>query len=633
MIAFGLTVLGVGWASVHLARLRVALDGVSVALDGAGADPVGAARLLPARVEVVRQELDDLRPLAEPAARLLDRLADVPVVGPPARQAASLWTLADASIASASELTNVVSLLTSGTDAAPVPERLADTAPETVSHLRQARADFERAKMARAALADPVWPLQLVEPYLARWDALVPSAEAGLAATDAVGPALAAILGTDRPTTYLILIQTSDELRATGGFITSIGTVRIEQGRPVAVTFQKVYEAEGVDVGGPPPEGAGADVEPPAPIRELLAADRWALRDANWWADFPSSARTVADFWWMLKGEWVDGVVALDEAALEGLLDATGPVEVAGHGTVTAANVKAQTLREVYQGTSSADWYARQTAFSQALAEALLTAARQLPPERLPVAVERLRHLVARRDLMVVRFDSPGAELLDRLGVDGAVGPDPDDYLYLIESNVSYNKLSPFIRQDLEYAVRLGIDGRPVAARLTVDETNRYQPGSGLAGYPDGYYVGWNPDPATGELVSEPGRYGGYTRLLLPEGSQLLGADGPDRAPTSAEEGGRTAIGWYVGVPMGERRRIEMAWVPGGQPSEAGRYRLLVRRQPGAAAHHLVVRVSLPAGWQAAAASPDPAAVEGNTLVWRTTLDEDYGVDVTLRPE
>ena len=42
-------------------------------------------------------------------------------------------------------------------------------------------------------------------------------------------PAVPSLLGVDEPRTYLIIAQNNDELRATGGFISGVGTVTFTQ--------------------------------------------------------------------------------------------------------------------------------------------------------------------------------------------------------------------------------------------------------------------------------------------------------------------------------------------------------------------------------------------------------------------
>ena len=65
------------------------------------------------------------------------------------------------------------------------------------------------------------------------------------------------------------------------------------------------------------------------------------LRDANWWPDFPTSARAVNGLYEQDTGRKVDGVVAIDLYTLELLLRALGPVQVPGYdGTISSSNLE-----------------------------------------------------------------------------------------------------------------------------------------------------------------------------------------------------------------------------------------------------------------------------------------------------
>src|SRR5205823_13709902 len=123
---------------------------------------------------------------------------------------------------------------------------------------------------------------------------------------------------------------------------------------------------------------------------------------------------------------------------------------------------------------------------------------------------------------------------------------DQDDYLYLVEQNLSYGKLSRFVEQDLSYTTQLDAAARPVHGELEVEERNTYRPGAGLPGYPPGYYRGARWDPTARRLEAREGYYGGYTRLYLPAGSRILRAAGFDDRVDVEAEGGRAVVGGYV---------------------------------------------------------------------------------------
>jgi hypothetical protein len=95
------------------------------------------------------------------------------------------------------------------------------------------------------------------------------------------GAALLAPMGR----TYLILAQNSDELRATGGFISAAGVVRLENGR---ITDMKLTDSYAVDDLDQPHPLA------PGPLAEQMGAQILLLRDSNWSPDFPASAEVAS---------------------------------------------------------------------------------------------------------------------------------------------------------------------------------------------------------------------------------------------------------------------------------------------------------------------------------------------------
>lgn len=129
--------------------------------------------------------------------------------------------------------------------------------------------------------------------------------------------------GFDGKKTYLIVFQNSMELRPTGGFIGSIATIGVENGRMESPNIQDVYAVDGQLKG---------HVDPPRPVKELLNQEHWYLRDSNWDPDFAKSGEKIAWFYEKETGQTVDGVIAVSTPALLTLLDAVGPVTLPDYG-------------------------------------------------------------------------------------------------------------------------------------------------------------------------------------------------------------------------------------------------------------------------------------------------------------
>lgn len=134
-------------------------------------------------------------------------------------------------------------------------------------------------------------------------------------------PLLPALIGPEGERTYLLLAQNNDELRPTGGFISSIGVLGLQGGLPGEFAFQDSYTVENWKE----PHG-----DPPEPLRRYMGLDLWVTRDGNWWPDFPTSARAVADLYRLNRGRTADGVVAIDMVGASRLLDVLTPLKLPG---------------------------------------------------------------------------------------------------------------------------------------------------------------------------------------------------------------------------------------------------------------------------------------------------------------
>ena len=58
-----------------------------------------------------------------------------------------------------------------------------------------------------------------------------------------------------------------------------------------------------------------------------MIAPQWYFWDANWWADWPTSANKLMWFYEKSNGPTVDGVVSFTPTVMEELLKIIGPIE------------------------------------------------------------------------------------------------------------------------------------------------------------------------------------------------------------------------------------------------------------------------------------------------------------------
>ena len=221
---------------------------------------------------------------------------------------------------------------------------------------------------AVAALPDEIESLMIqIEPFEPYFEHVLP--------LSTVAPEL---VGSDRPKTYLIIAQNHDELRATGGFISGVGLLSIDQGNMGDLAFQDAYSVD--DFGKP------YDL-PPQPIEQFMGVQLLVFRDANYWPNFPTSAEKMMELFTYGTGIEVDGVIALDQAFLASLVTAIEPITVEGiDGTITSANVDAF-LQSAWETGDPSDenWFATRKSFLGPVSNAILNRMLNSPSEIDPV--------------------------------------------------------------------------------------------------------------------------------------------------------------------------------------------------------------------------------------------------------
>lgn len=317
VVAVVLAVLVAGWAAWlvgDVLRARSALERAAADLPGLQ-ETVSSGGDASAGIEEVQEAA---RTAADATTGPHWRLARLlPVVGDDARALGDVATAVDGLAAQA--LPRLARAAEAAAPARLVPrDGAVDLAP-----LEEARADVLAADAAVAAAATTVAHLDtatLVEPLARAVDDLGgrlaeirSSTQTAARAVDLVPP----MLGADGPRDYLVLVQNNAEPRATGGIAGSVLHVRAQDGRLELVEVRPGNELTGE-----------SSAVPLSRAEQALFGDdlgRYMLNVTST-PDFPRAAAVARQIWADRTGTQVDGVLAVDPVALQGVLDATGPV-------------------------------------------------------------------------------------------------------------------------------------------------------------------------------------------------------------------------------------------------------------------------------------------------------------------
>lgn len=304
--------------------------------------------------------------------------------------------------------------------------------------------------------------------------------------------ALLSILGRDNPRQYLLIFQNNGEVRATGGFIGTYGLLTLDQGEMTDIFIDGVYNADGQ---------LHEKIIPPQPIQKISTA--WSMHDANWFADFPTSAEKIAWFYEKTGGPTVDGVISLTPTVIERLLELTGPIFMSEYGV----DLNSVNFVELIQYKVEVDYDKELNRPKKILADftpKFIEAISNLSSEKRKEAVEIIFNCLKEKHILAY-FSNPSLEELARNeGWSGEITSTDRDYLSVVSSNINGYKTDRMIKETIQHQAEIQEDGS-IIDTLTI--TRHHQGG-------DSKYDWWN------RVNSN------YLRVYLPLGSQLISADG-----------------------------------------------------------------------------------------------------------
>ncbi len=252
---------------------------------------------------------------------LFNFLKWLPGVGPSLGQIDPLITYAD-SLAGAGNailtgLEPFLSTLPDGQADRSLPELLTSTLQDGQPQFREAGQLIDDAAAARQEIKLELLPSPVRELF-DKVDRRFGQLQSGIQALQ-VAPAL---LGAGQPQAYLVLAQNRDELRATGGFISGVGQVVLDNGAVTQFDLVDSYQIDDFTKDYP---------KPPEALHRFMLADYWVTRDANWSPDFPASAQAAQALYTLSTGDETQGVIAFNQLALKRILEIIGPVPIPGH--------------------------------------------------------------------------------------------------------------------------------------------------------------------------------------------------------------------------------------------------------------------------------------------------------------
>src|SRR2546421_3349870 len=409
----------------------------------------------------------------------------------------------------------------------------------TIGHnVRQLGDAFDRI----VDLLKQVQPGQLsFDPHLAKlldtFQKDIPTLRTGLATVENLLPVAPVLLGIGKPTSYLIEVLDSSELRPGGGFIGNYGIATLSGAR---VTSAHITDSYLLDR---PFEDSGQHIAYPAAYTwfSVLAPDSWGFRDANLDADFPVAARYAEQHFLQEGGNaQVEGVIAITPALIQHALLVTGPIAVPEYREIVTAQNLVDRIHFYQLGRSGGGkgpvvppggQTSQRKLFTALLAEHFLARVRQLRSSDIAKFVELLVSAIHAKDIQVYLNQSRAEKLLHQFHLDGSIQQPADDGFYVVDANISVNKANSFITNTIDDQVVIDANGR-VTHRTTIT----------YAWTTQGLYYG-------------PPLYQDFVRVYVPNGSVLQAQGGWEQRGTTAAFGQEVWAGFFT-LPYGQTSSI-----------------------------------------------------------------------------
>ena len=317
-----------------------------------------------------------------------------------------------------------------------------------------------------------------------------------------LGSTIKEIFGGQGLRRYLLVFQNPSELRPTGGFMGSFAMIEVDNGKIIKMD---VPAGGSYDLKGQ----LNQYVEPPAPL--LLTDKRWEFQDANWYPDFPASAQNILWFYRHSRNISADGVIAINASVLQRILSITGPITDSKRD-ITLSSVNALPLIQdiVEHGPEKKDFKPKQILAD--LAPQFIEYFKNLQSENLMPVLTNLEEALDQKEIQVYLSDDPSEANIQNLGWGGQIAntTEGQDYINVVNTNIQGQKSDARIEQTISHQAIIDENGSIVD---TVTITRKH----------------------TGDPMEK--MYGAanidYLRLYVPEGSELLSAEGFTWPPES----------------------------------------------------------------------------------------------------
>ncbi len=452
-----------------------------------------------------------------------------------------------------------------------------------ISSLKSIRQNLDKASVSGAEIRNKAALFGLAAGFSGEYISL--QSDLSFAA-DALDGAIEILEGDNN---FAIFFMNDSEIRATGGFIGSYAFVNIAKGEIKNLDVNDIYY---------PDKFMEAKTIPPKPLQAITTD--WEARDANWFFDFPTSAKKVLGFMersdiYSSKGTKFKGAIAMNHKVVTDILSVTGPIELPEYNTVLdETNFLEEVQKEVSRDSTIRGGERKN--ILKALLPELIARMKDLSATEKKEIISKISARLANKDIQIYIDDQNLEKTISRLGWSGEVYQAPEfglnDYLAVVSSNIGGEKTDVYMRQKVSLESSIDESGT-VKDKLTVTRIH-------------------NGDTKTLKFYNAPNQ--AYVRALVPQKTRLMSTAGgfdkkiasyayeangysADTDVAAFEEGtesGKKVFGSWIKVLPGKEDKISFEY---DRPTTFGNKFTFVYEKQASIDSYFSYKVTAPAGY------------------------------------
>lgn len=421
----------------------------------------------------------------------------------------------------------------------------------------------------------------------------------------------------------LLVFQNNNELRASGGFMGTIGNAKLTDGGIDSLEIKSVYDWDGQ---------LKEKILPPQPMYSVN--NQWFLRDSNWFASFPQSASRISALYEKEGGETPDLIITMTPDVILDMLERTGPVNLPQHGvTLTKENFIEKTQEE-----TSINY------------DKVINQPKQFLADFFPLLMEKLgdkesgggvmpfleifQQNLYKKQILLYSRDSDIQKKISAFNWGGELRSTERDYLSIVNSNLGGTKTDRSVIRSTKLSTDIAEDGSMInTLSYTVKNPLPNSPGLTNKSFvrvyvPKGSTLisseGFNNDVQLPRLESE-----GY---ILDEQVQEWQKDLSQDINTgtyTGTEAGKTWFGNWLETAGGQTKTVTLTYNLPFKLGNIDRHSLLIQKQPGSQVGSFEYNVSFNGRnslWKS-----NTAYVEGVQLKYNQNLLADSFVGMVLK--